>query len=105
MRIDLPVQGQADKNLKDLVVGLNGELNGNPFTSGKFKAFEVDLEEATANFEVRHGLGFAPKDIIQTSAIGSGSVTWNYTLFTKEVVVLTVSNAVKVRFLAGSFEI
>lgn len=105
MRVDLAVQGQYDKNLKDLITALNAELNGNPFTSGKFKAFEVELEGATANFEVRHGLGFIPKDIIQTSATGSGSVTWNYTLFTKEVVVLSVSNAVKVRFLAGSLEI
>lgn len=105
MRNDLPVQSQLDKNSKDLITALNAELNGNPFTSGKFKAFEVELEGAASHFEVKHGLGFVPKDIIQTSVIGSGSVTWNYALFTKEVVILTVSNAVKVRFLAGSFEI
>lgn len=76
-----------------------------------FRAFSIRFEAPVINFKFKHGLGFAPKDLIQTSLIGQGGVQWNYSNFTATELDLTVSGAVSstapttVRFLVGTLEV
>lgn len=38
-----------------------------------------------------HNLGFQPKDLIQTSQIGTGTLTWNYSLFDATSIYFTTT--------------
>lgn len=69
-----------------------------------FKHFEVEFPGAVTGFKFRHGLGFQPKDVIQTSLIGAGSLTWNYTEFNKDTVSMTTTGACVVRFFLGTYK-
>lgn len=94
----------ADTYIRSNFERLQTEFRTFPIYQGKFKFMEIELTEAVANFRIRHNLGFLPKDVIQTSLVGAGSLTWNYTLFTKEELDLTTSGACKVRLFVGSYE-
>lgn len=64
--------------------------------------YEIDITAAVSNYKYPHNLGFSPKDIIQTSLTGSGSITFNYTSFDKTYLDITTTDACKVRFYAGT---
>jgi hypothetical protein len=68
-----------------------------------FKHFELVFDAAVTNYKLRHGLGFVPKDVIQTSLTGAGVVTWNYSSFDKDSADLTVSGPCTVRFFLGTY--
>lgn len=76
-----------------------------------FKAFEIVFTNTFANFKLRHGFKYIPKDIIQTSKIGAGTVTYNYSSFTADELDITVSGAVTpadpttIRFMVGTMEV
>lgn len=79
------------------------EFRDFPLPQGKWKFFEVSLTQTVTNFKFKHNLGFMPKDIIQTSQIGSGSLTFNYALFDKNFIDLSTTGPVTVRFFAGAY--
>jgi hypothetical protein len=93
-----------DKNVKDALIDLNTSIRNDPFTSSEFKFYVLELKQAVTEYKVRHGQSFIPTDIIQTSAIGPGVITWLYSKFDKEYIYLTTTDAVTVRFLAGRFK-
>jgi hypothetical protein len=72
---------------------------------GKFegKHLEIAVSGAVTNYRWPHSLGFLPKDVVQTSVTGAGSVTWNYASFDATYVNLTTTGACTVRALVGSF--
>lgn len=78
-------------------------------TEFKFFEFKFTAVPAASTFTVRHGLGYRPKDLLQTSLTGSGTVQWNYHLFTETEISLTLggtisqSNPTVVRFFLGSY--
>lgn len=96
--------GITDRSTKEALVDLNTSLRLDPFTSSDFKFFTLDLMQAVTEFKVWHGFSFTPIDIIQTSAIGPGVITWLYSKFDREYIYLTTTDAVKLRFLAGRFK-
>jgi hypothetical protein len=49
---------------------------------------------APGTYLLKHGLGFTPKDVIQTSLIGAGTVVFNYSQFTATELSVTVGGAV-----------
>jgi len=56
--------------------------------------------------EIRHGLGYKPKDVIITYLSG-GNITFNYDQFTSDVIVVTttgITSSLTVRFLYGLHE-
>lgn len=69
-----------------------------------FRVFEVVFKAAETNRKLSHGLGFLPKDLIITSQIGAGTVTFNQALTTRDELVLSSTDACTVRFLAGTFQ-
>lgn len=70
---------------------------------GQWKFFEIVFTKAVTNFKYPHSLGFMPKDIIQTSLKGAGSLTWNYNLFDSTNLNITTSGACTVRAFVGSY--
>jgi hypothetical protein len=71
---------------------------------GRFSFFTITFTTALTNFKFKHGLGFIPKDILQTSLTGSGTITFNYTEFDRDNLDITVTGPCVVRFYAGSYE-
>lgn len=71
---------------------------------GKFKFFEIQLTQSETGKLIPHGLGFKPKDVIQTYLTGSGSITWNYDDFTDTHLSVTSTDALVVRAFIGRFE-
>jgi hypothetical protein len=67
-----------------------------------FRAYEVIFTEAQENYRVKHGLGFAPKDVLLTRITGVGHVTFHHDETTVTEVVLTASDACEIRFLLGT---
>lgn len=76
-----------------------------PLFKGKFEFFDYSLESPSypATIIRKHRLGFKPLDIIVTSTIGPGSVTWNYTDFSATDISVTITNSVRIRFFAGAY--
>jgi hypothetical protein len=85
---------------------LNEGLVAEPLLKGKFKFFERELSAGSypADVRVRHGLPFVPRDVLQTSAIGSGSVTWNFADFDADYLYATITGPVTVRAFVGSYQ-
>lgn len=68
-----------------------------------FRQFELIFSQAVTNYQHKHNLGFLPKDVILTSVIGAGSVTFNYGDFTKEFISITTTGPCVVRFFLGAY--
>lgn len=71
---------------------------------GRFKFFEITFAKAVTNFKFPHKLGFAPKDVIQTSLMGAGVLTWNYARFDATNLDITTSAACVARAFIGCYE-
>lgn len=71
---------------------------------GQFVHFELQFTAAVTSEKISHRLGFTPKDIIVTSLIGPGTVTFNYSEFTNDVLSITTNGAATVRFFGGAYE-
>lgn len=90
-----------DRYIRENFRILEKAVNSETFLTGEFKFFEIDFTAARTNFKFPHNLGFLPKDIIQTSLIGTGTLTWNYTDFDDTFVDITTSGACTVRAFIG----
>lgn len=64
---------------------------------------EIEFVSAQTNAKVHHGCGFKPLDIIQTSSIGVGTVTYNFGLFDDETLDITSTGACTVRLFIGAY--
>lgn len=70
----------------------------------EFKHFEISFKGAVTNSKFKHNLGFVPRDVIQTSSIGAGVLTWNYDKFDANFLDITTTGAVRVRAFVGSYQ-
>jgi hypothetical protein len=59
----------------------------------QFRHIELSFPANVTNSKVPHGLGFVPKDVIQTSLKGSGALSWNYGEFDATNLDITVTGA------------
>lgn len=75
-----------------------------PILRGEWKFVEIAFAGAVTNFKFKHYLKFIPKDVIQTSLVGAGALTWNYSLFDRENLDITTSGACTVRAFVGRVE-
>lgn len=88
---------------------LESYLREDPLGKGEFKFLTATLQSQAnppaypATVSVPHDLGFVPKDVIQTSVIGLGTLSWNYANFTKTHLSATISNSVTFRGFFGSY--
>lgn len=100
IRLDFNFQG--DEALKNNIRKLQAAFQDSPILNGKWKS--IDKELAPGTHIIYHKLGFTPRDVIQTflTSAGSGTVTYNFDLFTDETMSVTVATAsVRVRFIVG----
>lgn len=72
--------------------------------NARFEFFEISIPKTVTDYNFTHNLGFQPKDILQTSIIGPGSLTWNYEKFTKDFLSLTATGPCVVRAFVGSYK-
>lgn len=96
------------KNVEDMIVRenffrLQKFLNDFPLFKGNWKFFELSFDSAVTAKEIKHGLGFIPLDIIQTSNRGPGILTWDYDLFDRDNLVVTTTGACSVRAFVGAY--
>jgi hypothetical protein len=99
-----------DPAARDNFRRINEGLVSAPILQGKFKFFTWELADNNSpgsyplELRLRHGLSFVPKDVIQTSAIGAGSVTWNFADFDADYLYATITGPVTVRAFVGSYQ-
>ena len=93
-----------DDNVRDSLQWMWEYLKAVPMLQGQFEHFELSFTRAVTNEKISHRLGFSPADIIVTSTIGAGAITFNYSRFTSEVIDITTTGAVTVRFFGGRYE-
>lgn len=102
--INLLVQNTVDEITRENMRRIQNEFTSEQvILKGQWKFFELTFTAAVTNFKQKHLLNFVPKDIIQTSKIGAGSITWNYTLFDRTNLDITTSGACVVRAFVGSY--
>lgn len=77
-----------------------------PLYRGQFQFFELNLaaDSYPKSFTRQHHLGFLPKDVLQTSAIGAATITWDYANFTTTEIAYTISGPIVVRAFIGRYE-
>lgn len=91
--LELRINDVADPIVRDNFDRLQQLSDEDMFSKFKGKHFEVTVDKnMTYNFA--HKLGFAPKDIIQTSlrTAGSATLVWNYNSFNRTSVSFTVAS-------------
>jgi len=98
-RIEDPIVRENFRRLKDL-------LAEPALLRGKFTFFEFTLAALTypATHRIRHGLSFTPQDVIQTSTLGTGTITWNYAKFDSSYLYCEITGPMSVRAFIGSYQ-
>lgn len=75
-----------------------------PLFRGEWEFFTLNIGSSVTNLNLAHGLGFKPLDVIQTSSIGAGTLTFNYSKFTDETISVTTTGACSVRCFIGAYK-
>lgn len=102
MAIEISYDRITDPLVREALQKVEEYLNDFDVLKGEWKFFEITFSGAVTNFKYPHNLPFIPRDIIQTSKTGSGSITWNYAEFDKDNLNITTTGALTVRALIGS---
>ena len=97
----LEITGIVDKSIQKNFEKIRDFIRAESPLLG-FRFFEVVFDKAKTNYRFPHSLGYSPKDIVLTSRIGVGSVTFNYSLFDSEALDITTTDAVTIRFFVGT---
>lgn len=90
-----------DLNLKENFSRIVSYIEMHSMLHG-FKFIQFETTEAVDNFKIKHGLGYIPEDLVRLKVIG-GIVTFHREDFTTDYIVISTTDATKVRMLAGSF--
>ena len=80
-------------------------LAANSMSAGPKDSHRAVSEHVSiTNEKVSHNLDFVPKDIIQTSSIGVGVLTFNFDKFDDTLLDITTTGSITVRAFIGTFE-
>lgn len=107
----LLLQVITDPQMRENFKRIGDFLTGHPILKANFEQFTISVPTPGAlvnNFRFPHNLGYTPRDILVTSAIGSGTVTWNYDKFSSTELDLSITGAaaggtVVLRVFVGNF--
>jgi hypothetical protein len=77
--------------------------NANPLDRANFQFFSIDIPSAVTNFKYRHGLGFAPLDVIIMHNSNNAAITLNYSKFDSNELDINASGATLLRCLVGRY--
>lgn len=100
--LKLVLEKVMDRVARDNFQKVEDYVRSSDILRPNFKFYEIIFTQAETNKRIPHRLGFRPKDVIQTSLTGAGSLTWNYTLFDKDYLDITTTDACVVRALIGT---
>lgn len=92
-----------DRYSQDNFQRLTNYINAEPVLKGRFKFFTYTFTGAVTNEKILHHLGFQPKDVLQTSLTGAGTITWNYDRFDVNYINVTTTGPCVVRAFLGSY--
>lgn len=104
MKIDLNLHELQDDRARDNFVKIKKALASEATLKGNWSFFEITISKAVTNYKFLHNLGFTPKDVIQTSLTGAGSLTWNFSKFDKNYLDITTTGACVVRAFVGLYK-
>lgn len=90
-----------DQYIRDNFRKIVEYLTGKAILQGEYRFYEIVIPSAVTNYKFAHNLGFVPKDVLQTSKTGAGTLTWNYTLFDRDNLDITTSGACTFRGYIG----
>lgn len=93
----------ADKYIQENFRRLREYLTLEPLLRGRFYFFEIGVSGAVTDQKFAHNLGFPPQDVLQTSLVGPGTLTWKYDQFTRDFLVFSTTDKCTVRVYIGSF--
>lgn len=68
-----------------------------------FRHYTFEFTEAGTNVRLKHSFGYIPTDVLQSFLTGTGVLTWNYDLFDKDFLDVTVTGPCKVKAFIGSY--
>lgn len=92
-----------DATLRDILQTVDDNFQEDAVGKADFKFFEIVVTGTVTNKKIPHSLGFLPKDVIQTSKTGAGSLTWNYDQFDATNLDITTTGACVVRAFVGRY--
>lgn len=102
--IKLLVLETEDEIQRENMKRLQKELTENQLIlRGQWRFLTITFSGAVTNFKYPHKLDFTPHDILQTSLVGAGALTWNYALFDRTNLDITTTGACVVRAFVGSY--
>lgn len=101
--INLPVKDVKDLVLRKITEIIQVFVNSQAILRGEWRFVEITLGGAVTNYKYKHNLPYTPRDVIQVSLVGPGSLTWNYTSFDSENLDITTTGACTVRAFLGSY--
>ena len=104
-RLTVELSRIQDPVLQDVLQSIKDYLADLPMNLADWEFFEVVFTQAETNKKIPHKLKFIPQDVIQTAKLGSGAVTFNYSLFNNTTIDITTTGACTVRFYLGSCKI
>lgn len=100
--LNLNVKAIKDQDIRETVQSIVEYIDGDLF--GKFDGIHAEYTvTAAGTYVIQHNLDGIPKDVI-TTYCSSGTVTWNYTSFTKTQISFTTTGATTIRAFIGRFE-
>lgn len=101
--INLRLEEITDPLIRDNFLRLDRALKEFTFLKGNWRFVEIEFAGAVTNYKFPHGLNFMPRDVLQTSKTGAGSLTWNYDSFDRTNLDITTTGACTVRAFVGSY--
>lgn len=99
---DLNFEQIQDSGSREAFKVLKSTLAVEPLIVSGFKLIEIAFKGA-GTFQVAHGLGFQPTDVLQSSLTGGGALTWNYDKFDGTNLNITVTGPCTVRAFVGAY--
>lgn len=100
--LKLILERVVDKVARENFQKVEDYVRSNDILRPNFKFYEIIFTAAETNKRIPHRLGFLPKDVLQTSLTGAGSLTWNYSLFDSTYLDVTTTGACVVRAFIGT---
>ncbi len=100
--LKLILERVVDKVARENFQKVEDYIRSNDILRPNFKFYEIIFTAAETNKRIPHRLGFLPKDVVQTSLTGAGSLTWNYSLFDGTYLDVTTTGACVVRAFIGT---
>lgn len=94
----------ADQYIRENFQKLANFLSGQKILNGQWAFLTISESGAVTQKAYAHGLKFIPKDVISTSVIGTGTLTFNYAQFDEKYIYITTTARIEARAFVGLYD-